>query len=481
MMKIYKRARGITLIAVVITIVVLLILAGVSIAMLTGDNGIFTMANESKIQTALGAVKEGIKLEQTANSIEEKELTPEILLVEGKATRTVQEKEEKYYMYYAIKGDTYSGMQGLGKGNISSLRDVFLIDDNLNVKYISSNGKEYGEKINDKILGDETEIRFSSKEFSEYISKISGVAEEKMKFKWMKNQTALEITDSSINSLQDLVFFPNLKKLILKNLTLENLEGIENCIDLEYYNIQNSNVKDNSQIAKLVNLKTYIDYNEIKESNIKCLENLKLEEISLYHYKDNKTKVLSKITTLKTLRINDSEVSEIGDVANLINLENLSILRSKVTSLKGIEKLKKLKFSLFEGNQISDITDLADNENLTKIDLRGNRQIDADRNKYTGEKLEKLNKLSDRISNGCIIYLDVDKLKLFDNYKELNLSSQGLTNLEPLEGMKKLEKLSLNYNNITLADEKSREILSNMQELKGLSLMRKSFSRYETN
>ena len=125
MMKIYIRARGITLIAVVIAIIVLLILAGVSIAMLTGDNGIFTMANESKIQTALGAVKEGIKLEQTANSIEEKELTPEILLVEGKATRTVQEKEEKYYMYYAIKGDTYSGMQGLGKGNISSLRDVF--------------------------------------------------------------------------------------------------------------------------------------------------------------------------------------------------------------------------------------------------------------------------------------------------------------------------------------------------------------------
>ena len=47
-------------------------------------------------------------------------------------------------------------MQGLGKGNVANLRDVFLIDDKLNVKYISSNGKEYGDKIEEKILEDET-------------------------------------------------------------------------------------------------------------------------------------------------------------------------------------------------------------------------------------------------------------------------------------------------------------------------------------
>lgn len=36
------REKGITLIALVITIIVLLILVGVSIVMLTGDNGILT-------------------------------------------------------------------------------------------------------------------------------------------------------------------------------------------------------------------------------------------------------------------------------------------------------------------------------------------------------------------------------------------------------------------------------------------------------
>ena len=43
-----KKERGITLIALVITIIVLLILAGVSIAMLTGQNGILTQANKRK-------------------------------------------------------------------------------------------------------------------------------------------------------------------------------------------------------------------------------------------------------------------------------------------------------------------------------------------------------------------------------------------------------------------------------------------------
>ena len=42
-----KTNKGITLIALVITIIVLLILAGVSIAMLTGENGILTRANDA--------------------------------------------------------------------------------------------------------------------------------------------------------------------------------------------------------------------------------------------------------------------------------------------------------------------------------------------------------------------------------------------------------------------------------------------------
>ena len=57
-----KNQNGITLIALVITIIVLLILAGVSIAMLTGENGILTKATSAKKESAIGEVEEAVKL-----------------------------------------------------------------------------------------------------------------------------------------------------------------------------------------------------------------------------------------------------------------------------------------------------------------------------------------------------------------------------------------------------------------------------------
>ena len=73
----FKKEIGITLIALVITIVVLLILAGVSIATLTGNNGILTRANEAEISTELAEYKEQLdlykveKYAENANFIEE--------------------------------------------------------------------------------------------------------------------------------------------------------------------------------------------------------------------------------------------------------------------------------------------------------------------------------------------------------------------------------------------------------------------------
>ena len=57
-----KQTKGITLIALVITIIVLLILAGVSIEMLTGDNGILTQARNAKEETEKASELEGIQL-----------------------------------------------------------------------------------------------------------------------------------------------------------------------------------------------------------------------------------------------------------------------------------------------------------------------------------------------------------------------------------------------------------------------------------
>ena len=58
-----KMSKGITLIALVVTIIVLLILAGISIQMLTGDNGILSKVGEAKEITDIAEIEEALKLE----------------------------------------------------------------------------------------------------------------------------------------------------------------------------------------------------------------------------------------------------------------------------------------------------------------------------------------------------------------------------------------------------------------------------------
>ena len=64
-----KRERGITLIALVVTIVVLLILAGVSLNLVLGNNGIITKAQDAKLMTRAGSAEDEVELWKSDNYI----------------------------------------------------------------------------------------------------------------------------------------------------------------------------------------------------------------------------------------------------------------------------------------------------------------------------------------------------------------------------------------------------------------------------
>ena len=64
-----KSSKAITLIALVVTIVVLLILAGISIQMLKGENGIVTKTNEAKLESRAGNVDEEVKMWKNNNKM----------------------------------------------------------------------------------------------------------------------------------------------------------------------------------------------------------------------------------------------------------------------------------------------------------------------------------------------------------------------------------------------------------------------------
>lgn len=89
---------GITLIALVITIVVLLILAGVSISMILGDNGILTKAKTAENETRIGAIKEALNtagLEKRMEALTENTSKDiDAILLDLKSKDIISETEE---------------------------------------------------------------------------------------------------------------------------------------------------------------------------------------------------------------------------------------------------------------------------------------------------------------------------------------------------------------------------------------------------
>ena len=69
MRKTQEQEKGITLIALVLTIIVLMILAAVSVATLTGDNGILTKAQEAKETAKKAEIEEQLRLAQLSAKI----------------------------------------------------------------------------------------------------------------------------------------------------------------------------------------------------------------------------------------------------------------------------------------------------------------------------------------------------------------------------------------------------------------------------
>ena len=72
-MNVVKKERGITLIALAVTIIVMLILAGVTIAALTSENGIVNQATKVKETDKVAKTEEEARLEYS-NIILEKQM-----------------------------------------------------------------------------------------------------------------------------------------------------------------------------------------------------------------------------------------------------------------------------------------------------------------------------------------------------------------------------------------------------------------------
>ena len=117
-----SKERGITLIALVITIIVLLLLAGVAIAMLTGQNGVLTQANNAKIKNDQSSLNEEVGLAVQTDRInketgEEGSLEEELNKIEGATVEKISEGE--YYVERNGYGVTVNEEGKIEEGTLS--------------------------------------------------------------------------------------------------------------------------------------------------------------------------------------------------------------------------------------------------------------------------------------------------------------------------------------------------------------------------
>ena len=138
---------GITLIALIVTIVVLLILAGVTISTLTGNNGIITRANQAKTETEQAEKEEKYDLEKQAdfineyaNGIEVEQVTdgnPGVLETEGTNTYVINSIEDLVFFAHDVtNGNTYEG---------KTVKLGLSLDFNSSKSYVDPLRTDYGE------------------------------------------------------------------------------------------------------------------------------------------------------------------------------------------------------------------------------------------------------------------------------------------------------------------------------------------------
>lgn len=178
-----KNKKGITLIGLVVTIIVLLILAGVTIATLTGDNGLLTKSTEAKKENLIGAEKEKIGLGFNEYRIKKYTDTNPSLTVEGATVTengtdgwTIKFAEHEYTL--SADGTTINGP-------------------------IISSGGAQNEQLDERINDDEGRVLRKVRTIANTYMNLFGGQEQSTQFynEWVNPMTQLDLNSDECNDL----------------------------------------------------------------------------------------------------------------------------------------------------------------------------------------------------------------------------------------------------------------------------------------
>ena len=170
-----KENRAITLIALVVTVIVLLVLAGVSISMLAGQNGVLTRAANAKIKTDEAEKKENERMEEYDDTINQYNLPA---TAEGQPKGTEIKRPSEYSKNVKAIADGNGnyfplpeGAEYRGEGVVNKVNE----NDNVGVVVYIKESEFVWVPVDDAVLdkNDETKMANLPKQVSEWKGKAS--------------------------------------------------------------------------------------------------------------------------------------------------------------------------------------------------------------------------------------------------------------------------------------------------------------------
>ena len=439
--------KGITLIALVISIIVMLILAGISLNAVIGDNGIITQAqNATYMQSVavleeffnnyyIGHYEDMVKEENKIQLI--KNLEPNWFYNGSPIGYIVDSSGNMHYFINkdGLPDDIKSQIKG-GDAGDKSYRDYASMND---VYGITSNLKVYYCKSQEKILGTtdfdaDNPLRVVFEAGSDYAKLVTGNETEEVTLEDIKGKKNLTITkDSNITDLSELYKFISLSELTLDNLNLPSLDGIENLGYLTKVIFINCQIEDYQKLNNLCN--------QIEEINFVNSTNIEIEKFC----NNTKEKAFTKLTSLKIYsNTNIGEASERSRITDISCLANLNI-----------ETKNNIQYLDLNSNKITSIVALADFINIKELKINSNLITSLD-------GIENMNSLA-------FLNAEINKLgkaEVYDTSLENNGRNTQNDALAELANKKNLEKLYLYYN----TDLKWTSYLSNLNKLEQLDL-----------
>ena len=380
-----KTNKGITLIALVITIIVLLILAGVTIATLTVDNGILTKAQEASIQTRGAQVEEVINLWKSEIEMNENtnsnaivkgqdELLQELLsdkqvyeneidrenktITIGNRVISYKTKSQPTDIYVALYNDGTLVFNSKNEFDTSKLAEGWTIENIKGKKYewididkepwydASKMPQWYGSstviKISflDKVVPENIEYWFDSLTNLTTIENMnnldtSNVTDMREMFSGCSGLTNIDVTNLDTSNVTDMSGMfdgcGGLMSIDLSNLDTGNVIDMSsmfhNCISLTNIDVSGFDV------GKVKNMK-YMFWNckSAESINVSTWSNTNNVE-----YMDSMFSGCTKLTNIDVSKFNTSNVTEMGAMfANCTSLTSINVENfdtSKVTEM----------------------------------------------------------------------------------------------------------------------------------------------------